>query len=126
MLSVLATPHDNVLAVRIDGKIDEDDMERMTDRMEALFEGLKAAGKPEKLRVYVEVVEWRGITFGALMDELAEVLPHINDFERKAVVSDIDWMETVTNLFAPLTNWWIEGRHYRPENRDEAMAWVAE
>ena len=126
MLTILDVPHDNVLAVRIDGKIENDDMERMVEEMNRKFALLEDAGNPTKLRAYVEAVDFRGISVEALMTELKGVFPHINDFEKKAVVSDMDWVETVTKIFSPLTDWWIEGRHYRPENKDEALAWAAE
>ena len=46
VLTILHLPYDNVMGVRIDGKLDADDIEVMLKEMNEKLDGLEAAEKP--------------------------------------------------------------------------------
>ncbi|WP_421903323.1 STAS/SEC14 domain-containing protein [Maridesulfovibrio sp.] len=108
-----------VLGLKIDGKIQEEDMSNMIAVCEKKMENI------DRIAVYVEVVEMGGISFSALVEDLKFALPNLKRFSKKAVVSDIKWHESLVKIGDKLFPS-IEVRHYSPEQRDEALEWVKE
>ncbi|MFW5499983.1 MULTISPECIES: STAS/SEC14 domain-containing protein [unclassified Maridesulfovibrio] len=108
-----------VLGLRINGKINEEDMDKMIAVCKEKME------KEERIAVYVEVEEMGGISFNALVEDLKFALPNLKRFYKKAVVSDIRWHEQLIKVGDKLFPS-IEVRHYNPDQRDEALEWVKE
>lgn len=109
----------NVIAIRLDRKIEGDDMRAIRDRVEEI------TGRGRKVRVYVEMDGFPKLTWEALKEDLGMGFEHFGDFERKAVVTDMAWTEhlaKIANALFPS----IEARRFAPEEKDQAMAWVKE
>ena len=110
---------DNVIGIKIDGKIVKPDLEKVFTVVEE-----KLATHP-KLRIYVEVESFEGISLDALIADLKFALPKMNKFERKAVVSDQGWMKPIIEVGDKLFPS-IDVKLFTRAERDAALAWVAE
>lgn len=109
----------DVLGVRIEGRISEEDMHGM---IAVCREKMESA---ERIAVFVEVIEMGGISFSALVEDIRFAFPNLKRFSKKAVVSDIGWHEPLAKIGDKLFPS-IEVRHFTPDERDKALAWVQE
>ena len=117
MVEILPLEAENVIAIRMIGRIDAQDMDRI---IEAAEPKLADGGK---LRVYVEVDAFDGITFEALGKDMKWGLKHALDFKAKAVVSELRWAEKLAQVFDRLFPR-IPLRHFQPDQKDEAWDWI--
>ncbi|MEB3355962.1 MAG: STAS/SEC14 domain-containing protein [Synechococcales bacterium] len=117
MLEILSMPVENVVGLRISGKIEASDFDRAIAVVE---EKLKLF---DRLRVYVEVDNLTGLSLEALIKDLQFTLRHYKDFEREAVVSDRQWLQRLAavgdRLFPS-----IDVRHFDVSEKEQALAWV--
>jgi len=118
-MELIALDDDRVVGVRIDGRIDDDEMERLWDEIDERLE------RNEKLRVFVEVEKMGMIEPEALVEDLRRGLRHLKRFERKAVVSDARWMATLAKIFDPIFPT-IQVKVFPTSERDAAVAWASE
>lgn len=107
----------NLIAVRMDGKIEKSDIEEITRRVEEI------TGRGEKVRLYVEVDSFPMISWAALKEDLGLGIRHWSDFEAKAVVTGMAWSEHLAKLADSLFPA-FQVRRFSPEQRDEALAWA--
>jgi len=117
MLELIDIGSDRVLACRIKGKIELDDMERIKTRVAEILE------HHDKVRVYVEVENLGGISIEALWEDLKLGFGNLSLFSHKAVVSDARWIAkiaAVANRLFPS----IELKHFEPDDRAAARAWI--
>jgi SpoIIAA-like len=118
-MTVQLIPHrpDHIIGLNIDGWIDTEDIERITELIEPRLK------QGEKLRIYAEVNNWSGMSLGAFIKDLRFSLQHLKDFDKEAIVSDRKWLENlaaVTNtLFSS-----IEVKHFLPDEKDKALEWL--
>jgi len=117
MLELISVPRHDVVGVRIDGKLSEDDVERCIQAIDRKFE------EHERLRIYVELKSFGGIAFGALLSDLKYAFKHLRDFDRKAVVSDRRWADLAAKAGDALFSS-IQVKHFAPAEREAALAWV--
>jgi len=112
---------DDVLAIRISHKITGADLDAVMDRLDRLM------ANHEKVHVFVETRSIDGIELTRLPNYMARALPlfgKLNRFGRVGVVADQAWIRAATRLeSALLPN--IKYRVYEPDEREEALAWVA-
>ena len=110
------------LGFRVAGEVEREDYERV------LVPDLHAAlERGERLRTLYLIEDLDEIEPGALWAD-AKLgfdlgIRHHGDWERSAIVTDIEWMARATALFA----WMIPGeaRVYPVAELESAMAWVA-
>ena len=117
MLEIIDIGDDAVLACRIDGKIELDDIERVKTRVGEILESHDA------VRVYVELDSLGGITLEALWEDLKLGFGNLSKFTHKAVVSDKKWvakMAEIANKLFPK----IELKHFAPDEREAARDWI--
>ena len=111
---------DDVLALEISGTITGEDLDAIMDRTEAIM------ARHDKIHVFVETRDIEGMQLSALPHHMSRAFPlfgKLDRFGRVAVVSDQAWMRVGTRLeSAFLPN--ISYRVCKPEERDEALAWV--
>jgi len=110
---------DDVIGVKVSGKIERQDMDAMIEVMKKMFE------KHERISIYVEIESFGGISLPALVDDLKFALPNFKKFARKAVVSQIVWMEKWTPIADRLFPS-IEVKHFPPEQKAAALKWIQE
>ena len=116
-MQIIDTGADDVIGVCIDGRIETQDIDRIT----ALVE--EKLGAHDKLRVYVELVRFQGITLEGLWKDLQLGFGNLRAFERKAVVSDKAWLGKVTEIADSLFPG-IQVKHFSTDERDAALDWV--
>lgn len=117
MIQLIPIPVDNVIGVRIAGKMEKADIDQTTKAIEDKLTIHK------KLNIYVEIESFKGISFEALVADLKFVLPHRHAFNKKAVVSEKRWVE---QLVAIGDKWFPSAavRHFSFDQKDEALKWV--
>jgi hypothetical protein len=112
----------SVLAYRVDGKVERSDIDTAFGAMD---QRLKTAAR---IRVYTEVVSFGGISFPALWEDLksgAERWSEMSKIDRVAVVTDVEWMRSLSELQGKL----LPGMHVRTfplARTTEAQAWIQE
>lgn len=117
MIEMIETHSPKVVALKICGKIEKPDIEKM---IKAAQEKLEHS---EKLNVYVEVESFGGFSVDALVQDVKFGVPNIKHFEKKAVVSNQDWMQKLVDISDKFFSS-VEVRHFSPEEKEEAMEWV--
>lgn len=111
---------DEVLALRVSGKITGGDLDAIMDRLDAVMEA------HDKVHVFVETQGIDGIELSSLPSYMQRAMPlfgKLGRFGRVAVVADQAWIRAGTRLESALLPS-IRYRVYMPDERDEALAWV--
>lgn len=111
---------DDVIALRVSGKITGNDLDAILDRLDAVM------ASRDKVHVFVETQGIDGIELNGLPAYLKRALPLFGKlamFGRVAVVADQAWVRAGTRLESALLPS-IRYRVYMPNERDEALAWV--
>ncbi len=77
----------------------------------------------DKVRIVLVFERWGGMSPGAAWEDLKVGMKHLTKWERIALVTDLDWMITVTSLFG----WMTPGalKRFPVAERDQAIAWAA-
>jgi hypothetical protein len=117
MIEMVDMKSDKAVGLVISGKIERADIDRVYERVN------EKLAKVDKLSVYVELDQFKGISFDALIEDAKQGIPKLGKIEKKAVVTSAKWLEVFTKVgdkFFPS----IEARHFTPEQKEEAMAWV--
>ncbi|MDT8369806.1 MAG: STAS/SEC14 domain-containing protein [Longimicrobiales bacterium] len=117
MVELLDLGDDRVIGLRVDGMIREEDMLAITARVEEALE------QRDTLRAYVEVARLTGIEARALFEDLRLALRHWRKFERKAAVTDAEWIARVAEIVDPLFPS-IEVRVFPTTEGDAARDWI--
>lgn len=117
MIETIDTGSDKVVGFRVDGRIEKEDIQKVTEYVE---EKLKTH---EKLRVYVEVEKIGLMKPEALFKDIQFAFKHFKKFEKKAVVTDKEWMMKISPIFDKLfPN--IELKCFGKSKKAEALEWV--
>jgi hypothetical protein len=93
------------------------------DYRDVILPALERAAAGGEVRFVIVIPEFRGMSGGALWQDLKVGIEHLRAWKRIALVTDIEWMNVMTSLFG----WMTPGdvRHFPLAQRDEAVAWVA-
>ncbi|AWV87910.1 STAS/SEC14 domain-containing protein [Bradymonas sediminis] len=117
MLTILKMDAENTVGMRVDGKIE-------TPEFEALIEVLEAKMKSQSdLRLYVELVSFKGFSLDAFFKDLKFALSNFNRFKKKALVTDARWMQRVSGVGDKLTPN-IEVKAFSFEEKAAAIEWA--
>ncbi|MGD1705089.1 STAS/SEC14 domain-containing protein [Dapis sp. BLCC M229] len=120
MMEIIPLANQNIIGFSIDGKIEIGDVEKVKNLVD---ERLKSQ---TKLRVYVEIKRFQGISVEALWKDLKFALGHLKNFEKKAVVSDAAWVNNLTTasnkIFSNMTH--IEVKCFSWSEKDRALEWI--
>jgi hypothetical protein len=111
---------DDVLAVRIAGKITGQDLSSIMDRLEVMM----AAN--DHVHVYVETAAIDGFEITGLASHIARATPllgKLGHFGRVAVVADQAWIRILTRIESAILPH-ISYRVFQPGQRDAALEWV--
>lgn len=113
----MSAPH--VIGLRVDGKIEKDDILKAIEAAKAIM------AEHDSVHIYVELESFDGVSLEAIWEDMCFALPNLFHFKRKAVVSDEQWVETSTNIGNKLfPN--IEVRCFPPNDKEAAIAWAEE
>lgn len=117
MIEPIPLPVDNVVGFRVDGKINAEDVSRITDVIEVRLE------RHPKLRVYAEVERFSGMSVEAFLKDITFSLRHIKHFEREAIVSDAAWLKRLADIGDRIFPG-IQVRHFSISEKDDALKWI--
>jgi len=110
----------DVIALRIGGRLERDELEDITARVE------KSLAENEKTHIFVEIEGFSGFDLSALPQYLpsaAAMLGKLDRFGRIAVVSDQRWVRWWTRIESALLPG-IGYETFSADRRDQALAWV--
>ena len=113
MLEIIPFEEGNIIGFHLSGKMADDEFDELIGRMEGALKGHK------KLRVYAEMVEFKGMSVNTFMKDLHYGLKHWRDIEREAVVSDKGWIRFASKIVPH-----IEVRVFYFEESEKAKEWV--
>jgi len=117
MIELLDMGSPKAIGMVISGKIERPDIDKVYARIK---EQLTLV---DKISVYVEVDQFKGISLDALIEDAKLGIPLIKKLEKKAVVSSAKWLEVFAKVGDKLLPS-IEAKHFVPEQKEEAKAWV--
>lgn len=110
-------PDNNLVEIIIEGKITEDDFDRLIEQAQADFE------KHGKLRILEEIRSFEGIDPMALWKDLKFGLPHLNDITHVAIVTDKKWMRTFSTAIGNVIS--AEIKAFERSQIETAREWLA-
>jgi hypothetical protein len=118
MIRQLTDLPDGVLGFEADGEIHADDYK---DTIIPAIEGVIADG--HDVRVVLVFPEFAGYSAGAAWQDLKMGMDHLHKWKRVALVTDVDWMVHLVNLFG----WMSPGdvKHFPLAERAAAITWAA-
>lgn len=119
MLEMIDTAND-VIALRMAGKITGSDLDAVMARLES------AMDRHNKVHVFVETNAIDAIEIAALPAHVARATPlfgKLSHFGRVAVVADQAWIRIASRIESAILPF-ISYRVFEPAQRDVALAWV--
>lgn len=96
---------------------------RAEDYRDVVLPALERAAATGEVRFLIVMNEFDGMTGGALWQDLKVGFEHLRAWKRIALVTDIEWMHHMTDLFGWMTPG--ETKTFSVDQRDAAIAWVA-
>jgi len=93
------------------------------DYRDVILPALERASASGEVRFVIVIPEFRGMSGGALWQDLKMGMEHLRAWKRIALVTDIEWMNLMTTMFGWMTPG--EVRHFPLAQREEAIAWAA-
>ena len=117
MLELIPFKEGNIIGFRLDGRIEDESFDEATAKMEEMLK------EHDKLRVYAEIEEIGGMSVDTIMKDIHFKLKHFKDFEKEAIVTDKGWLEAWIKIADKLLPH-IEVKHFSPDEKKEAKAWL--
>jgi hypothetical protein len=109
---------DGVIGFEAEGEI------RSSDYDDILMPAVReVSGRGEQVRIVLVFQRWDGMSSSAVWQDLKMGLDNLRRWKRIALVTDLDWMITVTSLFGWMTPG--ELKRFPLAERDRAIAWAA-
>ena len=108
---------DGVVGFEVSGMV------RAEEYRDVLLPALERASEHGDIRFLVVIPQFKGMTGGAVWEDLKVAFSHLRAWKKIALVTDIEWMSHLTSLFG----WMTPGdtRVFGLEQRDAAIAWAA-
>jgi hypothetical protein len=93
------------------------------DYRDVLIPAIESAAEAGKVRVVVVIVDFGGLSGGALWEDLKLAAGHLRSLQRFALVTDADWMRHFVSAFG----WIVPGeiKHFSMAERAEAIEWAS-
>ncbi len=119
MIEQVEIPSTKAVGFKVSGKINDEDIKLVIDAINRKFQ------QEDKLAIYVELEDFQGISLKALIDDLKFGIPNMHRFNRKAVVSDKSWHETLMEISDKVMPG-IDLKHFNKDEKEAALLWVIE
>lgn len=122
MIDILSSAPDHLIAVRLRGRLEAEDLQRFTQRLDA------ALAEREQVNLFIEATSLGGISPQAFLKDVQVGLSQIKNLRRihrVAVVSDKEWIRTGTEWEDRL----LQGtslRTFEPREQEAALRWASE
>ena len=96
---------------------------RAEEYRDVLLPALERAAKAGDIRFVIVIPEFKGMTGGAVWEDLKVGFSHFRSWRRIALITDIEWMKHLTSLFGWMTPG--ETKVFAMAEREQALAWAA-
>lgn len=117
MTSFIDIDADNVVGIRIDGKISEQEFDAVTALLEEKMKN------HSKVRMYAEIESFGGVSLETFMKDLKFGLENWDRFDKEALVTNEEWLENIVhvsdNLFPG-----IEVEAFSFDEKTAARMWI--
>lgn len=120
MIEIMQGLPENVVAVSVSGEVTGDDYKNVL--IPAIDDKIKKYGKVRMLYHMDKELEW--FTLNAMLEDVKVGIQHLKEFEKVAVVSDVDWVSSAVEIFKFIIPFPV--KTYRNEQLPEAMVWISE
>ena len=107
-----------IICLRFNDMLDKDDYELFVPQLEGFMK------HKDKVRLLVELEDFKGFTLGALWEETKFSFNHYHDIDRIAVVGDNKIEKVITGFTKPFTK--AEVRFYDINEKKDAKEWLNE
>jgi hypothetical protein len=96
---------------------------RSSDYTDVLMPAVRQVSeRGDDVRIVLVFERWEGMSSGAVWRDLKMGVDNLRRWKRIALVTDLDWMITVTSLFGWMTPG--EFKRFPVAERDRAIAWA--
>src|SRR5262245_29012825 len=110
------TAAENVLQVRLTGKLTREFYERFVPEVE---QQIRQYGK---LRILLELCDFQGWTAGALWEDVKFDFRHGKDIERLAIVGESKWQKDMAAFCKPFTSATV--KYFEHSQVEAARQWI--
>ena len=117
MIELLDDMPAGVIGFEASGKLEADDYRNV------ILPALVQAAESGEVRFLIVFREFQGMSGGAVWQDLKVGVEHLRAWKRIALVTNIEWMRHMTDLFGWMTPG--ETRTFSLAERDAAVTWVA-
>ena len=118
MIQELSDMPSGVIGFEAGGKL------RAEDYRDVVLPALERAAQTGEVRFVIVIRDFQGMSGGAVWQDLKMGIEHLRAWKRIALVTDIEWMTRLTDLFGWMTPG--ETRTFPVDQKQEAIEWVAE
>ena len=84
---------------------------------------MERASAEGDIRVVIVIPDFKGMSGGAIWEDLKIGFSHLRSWRRIALITDIEWMIHLTTIFGWMTPG--ETKVFRLAEREQALAWAA-
>ncbi len=116
MIKVLDLTQGNIIAFRMEGKIEAKDYEIIDPLLE------KTKKENEEIKLFMDIGKIEGLEGAAITEDFKTYFKHIGSVSRIAVVTDYDSQKVLLKLSDIFTN--TEIKFFPQKEKDIAIAWV--
>jgi hypothetical protein len=118
MIETMETHFPRVVALKLCGKLHDEDYKQFVPRMESILTAER------NVRLFIQFQDFHGWDMHAAWDDLKFSLKHYSDFERIAMVGDRRWEKWMAGCCRPFTK--AKVRYFEMSEVDAAWKWLEE
>jgi len=116
MIQFIDTTKENLIAARLSGKLDEDNLKTIHERIHQIID------RDSKVDFYFEMDDFEGYTLKGFWEDIKTDAAHINDYGKMAFVGEKKWQEWAAKATDFFTG--SDAKYFKKENKAQAMAWI--
>ena len=117
-IQVTEVPAGTIVSLTFKETLQKEDYEHFVPMVE------KIMASRDKIRMLIELRDFKGWSMGALWEDTKFGLSHFNDIDRLAIVGDKQWEKTMAAFVKPFTTATV--KYFDLEALDVANAWIKE
>lgn len=117
MIHMIPTEKDNLIALKLEGKISQTDVQKMRPMIQRI------ADNGKKADFYFEMHDFHGYELKGLWEDIKVDAIHASDYGNMAFVGDKKWQEWAAKATDFFTG--SEVKFFELEHKDDAMRWIS-
>ncbi|GAB6145481.1 SpoIIAA family protein [Desulfocicer niacini] len=117
-IQLTEVPAGTIVRLIFTDTLKKEDYEHFVPMVEKIMESR------DKIRMVIELRDFKGWSAGAMWEDTKFGLSHFNDIERLAIVGDKQWEKTMTVFIKPFTTATV--KYFDLDALDAANAWISE